>query len=113
MKVIAKPSAPSAAGWLDEDESLTVLAVSAAPLEGVKYLLWSAKQETVALFPVVDFEVMDRQLSPRWIFSSGFQGGFYLGPEAWQVDGFWERYHDGDSIAEQVFEEEKSLIFSE
>ena len=42
MKVSAKSSALSAVGWLEEDEVLTVLAVSVTPFEGVKLLLWSS-----------------------------------------------------------------------
>ncbi|WP_411384036.1 hypothetical protein ACK3BK_07615 [Pseudomonas sp. L7] len=110
MKVIVKAFASSATGWLGEGEILTVLAMNVSPLEGVKYLIWSAAQETVALFPGTDFDLVDKHLSPRWVVRLDPTGNFDLGPEAWQVDGFWEKYHDGNSVAEQIFEKEKSLI---
>lgn len=113
MKVMAKPFASSIAGWLDEGECLTVLALSAAPSEGVKFLLWSTKQESVALFPGKDFDVVDGRLSRRWVFNLDARGFVHLAPDVWQVGEFWEKYHDGDSTAEQVFEQEKALIFAE
>lgn len=113
MKVIAKPFAPSIVGWLEKGEWLTVLALSAAPNDGVKFLLWSAKQESVALFPGTDFDVVDGRLSRRWVFNLDSQGFVYLAPNVWQVEEFWSKYHDGDLAAEQVFEQEKALIFTE
>ncbi|WP_425056730.1 hypothetical protein [Pseudomonas abyssi] len=113
MKVSAKSSALSAVGWLEKGEFLTVLAVSVTPFEGVKLLLWSSLQESVSLFPGADFYVVDNCLSRRWVFSVDSQGGVYLAPDAWQIDGFWERYHDGDPVAEQVFTKEMDFILSE
>ncbi|WP_417663504.1 hypothetical protein [Pseudomonas sp.] len=113
MKVTAKRSAASVVGWLDGGEVLTVLAVSVARFEGVNFLLWSSLQESVALFPGADFDVIDKRMSQRWVFSLDSQGFVYLAPDAWQVDGFWERYHDGEPVAEQVFMKEMALILSE
>ena len=113
MKVSAKSSALSAVGWLEEDEVLTVLAVRVTLFEGVKSLLWSSLQESVSLFPGADFDVVDKCLSRRWVFSLDSQGFVYLAPDAWQIDGFWERYHDGDPVAEQVFMKEMAFILSE
>lgn len=113
MKVSAKSSASSVVGWLEEGKVLTVLAVSVTPFEGVKFLLWSSLQESVALFPGADFDVVDKCLSQRWVFSLDPQGFVYLAPDAWQVDGFWERYHDGEPAAEQVFMKEMAFILSE
>lgn len=113
MKVIAKPSAPSIVGWLDEGECVTVLALSVTPHEGVKFLIWSNKQEAVALFSAGEFDVVDGRLSRRWVFNLNSQGFAYLAPDKWQVDGFWEKYHDGDFVSEQTFEQERTLIFAE
>ena len=113
MKVDIKGSASSVVGWLDGGETMPVLAVSAEPVQGVKFLLWSSLQESVALFPGADFDVVDKCLSQRWVFSLDSNGFLYLAPNAWQVDGFWERYHDGEPVAEQVFMEEMALILSE
>lgn len=113
MKVIAKPSAPSIVGWLEEGECLIVLAVSVVQHEGIKFLLWSDKQHSAALFPGEDFDVVDGCLSRRWIFNFNSQGFLYLAPDLWQAEEFWEKYHDGDLAAEQAFEKEKILIFSE
>lgn len=67
----------------------------------------------MALFPGGDFDVVDGRLSRRWVFNFDSQGLVYLAPDVWQVDQFWKKYHDGDSVAEQAFEQEKTLIFAE
>lgn len=113
MKVIAKPSASSAVGWLEEAVALTVLAVSIAPVDGAKFLLWSSLQESVAVFPAGDFDVVDNCLSQRWVFSVNTRGFVYLAPDAWQAEGFWERYEDGDPNAEKIFLREMTGILAE
>ena len=113
MRVIAKVSAPSIVGWLEKGKCLTVLALSVAPHEEVKFLLWSDKQESVALFPGIDFDVVDGRLSQRWVFNLDSQGFVNLAPKLWLLDNFWEKYHDGDLWAERVFEQEKALVWGE
>lgn len=113
MKVIAKPFAPSTIGWLGAEEVLTVLALNVTPLEGVKFLLWSIENQAAVLFPSHEFEIVDGRLSRRWIFNVGPENFVFLAPELWQADEFWEKYHDDDVLAKQIFEEEKNLIFSE
>lgn len=113
MKVTAKSSSLSVKGWFLEGEVLSVLSVSAAPLEGVKFLIWSSLQEAAVLFSGAEFEVVDKSLSQRWVFSIDSHGFLDLAPEAWQDDGFWERYHDEESIAEQTFMREMALIIGE
>ncbi len=113
MKVVAKITAQSAKGWFEEGEVLTVLSVSAAPLGYVNFLIWSSLQKVAALFPSQDFEVINNSLSHYWAVSLNSQGYFYLAPEAWQIDGFWEKYNDGDPIAEQEFMRELALLLNE
>jgi hypothetical protein len=113
MKVVAKESASNICGWLDERECVPVLALSIALHEGAKFLLWSSKQQAVALFLQADFDVVDGSLSPRWTLKLGRDGFVQMAPQAWQADGFWERYYDCDASAEQIFEHEMALILSE
>lgn len=113
MKVIARSSSESFVGWFECGETLTVLSVSRAAFEDTKFLIWSSLQEAVALFPGGDFDVVDKRLSRRWMIEVDNNGFLCLAPEAWQVDGFWERYHDGESAAEKVFIREMTLILSE
>lgn len=113
MKVVAKSTATSNVGWLAEGEVSTVLAVSLMPREGAKFLIWSHLQMSAALFSSMDFDVVDNVLSSRWVFSLSSEGLVYLAPAEWHADGFWERFHDGDSAAERIFMKEKDIIFGE
>lgn len=113
MKVIPRPNASSAAGWLTDGEQLVVLAMSNAKSHGTRYLLWSTQQEAAALFPAVDFEITDSSLSESWVASLEDTGYVYLAPRVWHLDGFWERYHEGDSAAEQAFAVNMAYLLDE
>lgn len=113
MKVRPGKFAASAVGWLSEVEASIVLAVSVSPSGCVNFLIWSDLQESVAIFPACEFDVLDGGISPRWVFCINRKGGVDLAPAAWQVDGFWEKYHDGDPLAEGFFRDEMEMIFSE
>lgn len=112
MKVVPKPNAKGPGGWLEPNESLTVLAISAVATEGAKYLIWSRKQNSAALFSGFDFEIVDASLSPRWVAGLDANGFIYLAPRDWQTIGFWERYYDGEAGAAQIFEREMKAILS-
>ncbi|GGY08498.1 hypothetical protein GCM10007160_39800 [Litchfieldella qijiaojingensis] len=113
MKVVAKSNAESVAGWLETGKVFTVLAVSSVETEGSRFLIWSEKQESLALFPASDFEIKDAKLSRRWVASLDSNDFICLAPEKWQVDGFWEKYYDGDTVAEKIVEEEIRQMHSE
>jgi len=99
VKVLAKRGAKSAIGWLEPDATHLVLAVSSVPSKGSRYLLWSEKQQSVALFPAYDFEIVDPNMSPVWVASVDLNGYLELSPQEWLTDGFWERFHEGDPKA--------------
>lgn len=112
MKVIAKPSATSIVGWLREGEALTVLGVNYSPAGGT-FLIWPVEQESVALFPDEDFDIIDERLSQRWVIGSPNSGNLFLEPKKWQENDFLDKYHSGNTIAEQVFRNEMARILSE
>lgn len=64
MKVVPKEQAKSIENWLSPKEAVTVLAVYSSSTTGSRFLLWSKKQSAVALFPAMDFELIDDSL-PR------------------------------------------------
>lgn len=113
MKVAVKSLAASAISWLQEDQLLIVLAIQKKPNEDFKFLLWSSLQESVAFFPAQDFKILDGKVSSRWSFNLSSEGLLDLSPEAWQVDGFWEEYHDGSFLAEEYFNKEIIFLYSE
>lgn len=113
MKVIPRPDTKSPVGWLEPDKTVPVLAVNITATEGAKYLIWSNAQQSVALFPASEFEIVDDKLSRRWVASLDANGFIYLAPRGWHVHGFWEDYYGGVPSAERVFEDEMRELLIE
>lgn len=105
MKVVVKRGSVSATGWLPMDMELSVLAVMSDSASGTKYLLWSEQQNSPALFPANEFEIVDGSLPEAWRLSLDLNGYAYLAPFGWHASGFWERYYDGEPEAVRVFNE--------
>jgi hypothetical protein len=112
MKVLPKSASCSITGWLSPEDALTVLAINNSQTAGSKFLLWSRQQECVALFPAVDFEIIDGRLSKSWIASVDLNGYIYLAPPEWHGD-FWDRYNDDEPAATKAFYQVMNKIESE
>ncbi|MCO7485967.1 MULTISPECIES: hypothetical protein [Stenotrophomonas maltophilia group] len=113
MKVVVKPGAESARGWLCEDAEVTVLALMISPSGEVRLVLWSDAQESVALFPIGDFSVSDSTLSVAWVISFDPSGAVSIAPKSWQTADFWDLYNEGDSAAEEIFRLEMKRMMDE
>ena len=70
------------------------------------FLIWSDEQSCVALFPVSDFTVTNAKVPPNWVISTDLNGCLVIGPQSWLEGDFWDRYHDGDPSAEEIFKRE-------
>ncbi len=103
MKVIAKESALSVVGWIGHGDVLPVLAIHSGGPEGARFLLWSKLQNAAALFPAIDFLVVDASISFAWVASIEDGGHIYLAPPDWHAEDFWELYYSGDENAELQF----------
>ena len=90
--------------WFAAGERITVLAMMFTPSGGLKFLAWSKKQTSVGMFPVAEFDIIDRSVPSGWVAKTGPNGQFELSPKDWQTTGFWERYHEDDPAAVQTFE---------
>jgi hypothetical protein len=77
-----KPGGGSFEKWLDANIAITVLAVRSAP-EGSKLLLWSDAQETAALFPASDFDIVDFTIPSVWVANIDLNGYVELSPHEW------------------------------
>lgn len=113
MKVVARTSSKDVPMWFDNEKILPVLAFFLMPSSGPKFLLWSKKQLTVALFPIADFEVVDPTLPAQWIAKTAPNGHIEFSPKDWQADGFWGGYHEGDPEAAQIFHRCYEALVSE
>lgn len=66
------------------------------------------REKVPALFELSMFDVVTGIIPNRWTVSSSTRGVLIVGPLAWSVEGFWERYFDGDAEAVELFEKERS-----
>ncbi len=55
------------------------------------------------LYETECFEVLDPGEPALWVSVTGDEGERYAGPPGWGVPGFYEAWHDGDSLVRQVF----------
>jgi hypothetical protein len=111
VKVVRKGIASD--GWFVTGEEIVVLAVSFSKSDGVSFVVWSALQGCSISCSADDFDVIDGCMSSRWVIGISGSGYTLLAPERWQVNGFWERYHDEDYGAIQDFDEEMRLMVAE
>lgn len=68
-------------------------------------------RDVVALFPREMFEIVSPTVPPGWAVGWG-ASHFTLGPERWQVEGFWEAYYEHERTAIEAFETEIAQIVS-
>jgi hypothetical protein len=96
--------------WFDSGEIIAVLAITVMTSGGPKFLLWSNKQQSTGLFPVGEFEVVDPRIPNQWVCKTTPAAHIELSPEEWQSDGFWERYHDEEPQAVEVFHRWRKIL---
>lgn len=58
------------------------------------------------LWSLDGFEVIESRVSPSWTLQSRTEGGFALGPAAWQEESFWPAYFEGDYAAADTYQRE-------
>ncbi len=116
MKVILKPkatNAPNVRGWLEQSRPYFVLAVEATSNGASWYRIESEDNETPALFEADLFEIVDPSIPAAWIVVRQGNLPLQLMPTSWSDDGFWERFFDGDTTAQEDYEEAKFAITQE
>jgi hypothetical protein len=90
--------------WLHQKCIYAIQSIYIDPNESCKYRILANEPNTPALFPAVDFEIVDGTMPPSWVVYDLGNRKFVIGPAAWTVSGFWERYFDDDQEARQKFE---------
>lgn len=63
------------------------------------------------LYTPEDFEIVNSETPTFWIESSGCDGERYAYPAAWNRNGFFEDYHDGQKEAFETFWREYERLF--
>jgi hypothetical protein len=96
--------------WLTIGKTYHVLSVEFGSDRKWRLRLIGDGLNGVALFPLEEFETLSSKIPGNWVVSWGTGGFFELTPASWSGSGFWERYYDGDPLAVDVFEREKTKI---
>lgn len=68
--------------------------------------------ESVAVFDGSMFEAVDQVRASNWT-DKAFGDMIESAPAAWQTEGFWENFYDGDLHSQRIFESEYQLMLSE
>lgn len=110
MKVMCCDGKAVSDGWLKGGVEYAVLFIQTFIDGRQQYLLWSDLQSCAALFPVPEFTIIDSKIPPNWVVSTDLNGCLVIGPKSWIESDFWDRYHDGDPGAEEVFDKELSVM---
>jgi len=90
--------------WLRTGSNYAVQAIYFDQQQGARYRIISDDAGTPALFPVIDFTIVDGSLPASWCAHVHANGDFELSPPAWLEQGFWVRFFDNDADAKRVFE---------
>jgi hypothetical protein len=78
------------------------------------YRLLAADSNMPAYHLASQFQAMTRYIPSSWKIEMNPQSDiFTLAPEAWLVNGFWEKYFDGDPGAREIFETELRRMVAE
>ncbi|MFC8598244.1 hypothetical protein [Isoptericola sp. NPDC057191] len=107
---IAEGVETASSPWLTVGETYVVLGVIAGSGRRVELHLLTNDRASFGWFDAECFETDDAAPPANWsaIVSGG--GVVEFGPKEWLLDGFWERYYDGDPTAAESVERELAII---
>jgi len=74
--------------------------------------LWT-DAETIGLFPLRQFEILDPKVPASWIATWNRHGVFELTSPSWAQEGFWDRFYEHDADAVQTVHREMVKIVAE
>lgn len=90
--------------WLTVGREYDVLEVVAYPGGEILFrLLGDDQAGGPGLWDSRLFMANSTEVPASWVASVDDEGAVRLGPEAWQRDGFWEAYFDGEPAAVDDF----------
>jgi len=98
--------------WLTLGKNYHVLTLSVSDAGSIEYRLISDNNNTPALFPAVQFKIIEPTLPRTWVVERIGESYLELAPQSWLDEGFWERFFDGDPSAVAIYEREKCKILA-
>ena len=100
--------------WLTVGKQYHVLQVYMGHGDRIlKYRLESDDNRSPTMHHAELFDVVSSQLPSNWVIKNSMGSALELGPKAWDVDGFWIAYFDGESWARELYANEVAKIVAE
>lgn len=95
--------------WVTLDRDYAVTAIT-ADFGGRVQLQLLDDTNGLGWFDANCFLTLDASVPSNWIARLDDGGNLHLAPHDWLLDGFWERYYDGDAAARESVETELATI---
>ena len=96
--------------WRVEGATFVVQEFYMEPDGKVLFRIEEPSEQTPGLVANECLEVVDGTIPGSWTVSDDNDGGYTIGPTAWQEQGFWERWMDQDPDARSTYQEFRSEI---
>jgi len=100
--------------WITIGKEYIVLEVSVNPGREIYYrLVGDNLDESPGLYDAIQFEVTSNKIPSTWKIRQSSNVELDLGPEPWQIRGFWEDCYNSDSKSLEIYRREARIIYEE
>jgi hypothetical protein len=103
----------SASPWLTVGKEYIVLMIEVYSNKNYFLMIDDSSNEAPHLQDAKQFEVISHHIPSNWQINAGDLEITTLGPSTWQEPSFWERCHDGDESALEIYKFEARIIIDE
>lgn len=115
VQLAAQPTLPADSvrnAWLTVGEKYLILGIFGRD-SSIKFRVIADDGHTPALQDAEQFELISCEIPKDWIFRMYKKGEWELTPSAWNLDGFWVSYFDGEPAAKKAFQDQLQSMRAE
>lgn len=99
--------------WLHVGGEYIILAIKVTPLGGIKVCFQSDHYNEPMFSTLIGFEVISQHLPSNWTTKMNENNVYYMMPESWMYDDFFEELEDEKPKAIDIFNREAEIIYHE
>lgn len=99
--------------WLTLGKEYIVLMIEVYSNKNYFLLVDDSSNQAPHLHDAKQFKVTSHYVPSNWQINAGELEIVTIGPKAWQDPTFWERCHDGEELALEIYKQEARIIFEE